>query len=350
MANSINKKIFITGGAGFIGSNFILQALGSEKNFKILNFDKLTYAGNLSNLSSISSSPQYSFKEGDICEIEILSRTIFEFRPDIILHFAAESHVDRSIDNPLVFIKSNVNGTANLLNVALSYYKKLDNTKEFKFIHVSTDEVFGSLGSDGFFTENSPYRPTSPYSSSKAGSDHLVRAWNITYGLPTVITNCSNNYGPLQFPEKLIPLIITNCIDEDPLPVYGDGKNIRDWLFVEDHCEALKKVIMSGAPGQNYNIGGDCELTNIDIVTKICSIMDELKPRISGKLHSDLIKFVDDRPGHDFRYAIDSKKIKDELNWKQEESIDTGLRKTIKWYINNESWWREIQNNKYNRQ
>ena len=340
-------KILVTGGCGFIGSNFILKNINNDEIDEIINIDKITYAGNHNNLISIFDNNKYSFYKIDICDVEKISKILIEHNPDFIVNFAAESHVDRSIDNPLKFVKTNVLGTVNLLNASLEVFKK---NQSFRFLHVSTDEVFGSLGSKGYFTEKTPYDPSSPYSASKAGSDNFVKAWYKTFGLPVLITNCSNNYGPLQFPEKLIPLIIANCIDEKPLPVYGKGINIRDWLYVDDHCEAILKVLENGIVGETYNIGGNNEIKNIDIVFKICSILDELRPRKNKSPYNELIKFVDDRPGHDLRYAVDSSKISDELKWRPKESFESGILKTIKWYLENESWWRSIQQNKYNQE
>ena len=341
-------KILVTGGSGFIGANFIKYQINDLSN-TIINYDKLTYAGNQDNLNDLKENEKYTFVRGDICDRIKLKKQINKFKPNAIVHFAAESHVDRSIDDPLVFVKTNVLGTATLLNESLVYYNEINGKmkEKFRFIHISTDEVFGSLGKKGLFSETTPYSPSSPYSSSKASSDHLVRAWFKTYNFPTIITNCSNNYGPYQFPEKLIPLIIANCIDEKPLPVYGNGKNIRDWLYVKDHCIAISKVLDSGKIGDTYNIGGNNEIKNIDIVELICKIMDELKPLNSLKSYSSLISFVKDRPGHDFRYAIDSTKIQKDINWKPSETFETGLKKTISWYIENEKWWRKIQKKNY---
>jgi len=341
-------KILVTGGCGFIGSNFIIQQINKTNNL-ILNLDKLTYAGNPDNLSSINGNKNYEFIQGDICDSILVSRTISQFKPDVIVHFAAESHVDRSIDGPMAFVETNVIGTATLLGASLAYWQnKSINTKDkFRFLHVSTDEVFGSLGSDGFFTETTCYDPSSPYSASKAGADHLVRAWQRTYGFPALITNCSNNYGPYQFPEKLIPLMIANCIDEKPLPVYGEGLNVRDWLYVEDHCDAIYTVIQNGGVGETYNIGGKNEIRNIDIVNIICSVLDKLKPRLNNNSYSDLISFVTDRPGHDFRYAIDASKIINSLGWSPKETFETGIQRTVQWYLNNEDWWRRIQDGMY---
>jgi len=333
-------KIFVTGGCGFIGSNYILDEL--SKGSSILSFDKLTYAGNINNLDSAKNNKYYSFIKGDICSLDNLKNAIYDFSPDIIVHFAAESHVDRSIDSPMNFINTNIVGTANLLNISYDYWKS-SNTN-FKFIHISTDEVYGSLGKTGLFTEKSLYLPSSPYSASKASSDHLVMAWNKTFDFPAIITHCSNNYGPFQFPEKLIPLIITNCIDKKNLPIYGDGLNIRDWLYVKDHCDAISVTIKKGEIGETYNIGGNNEKTNLDIAKTICRILDKKRPRKNGKLYENLIEFVDDRPGHDYRYAINSSKIQNDLNWSPSESFETGIYKTIEWYLENEPWWRKINN------
>ena len=345
-------KILVTGGCGFIGSNFILKQIGETEN-QILNLDKLTYAGNTENLDSIKDSSPYEFIKGDIADKKLLVKIFNEFQPDAIVHFAAESHVDRSIDGPMDFIHTNIVGTSILLNEATKYYNANiaeSNSREFKFLHVSTDEVFGSLNEDGFFVETTPYDPSSPYSASKASSDHLVRAWHRTYGLPILITNCSNNYGPFQFPEKLIPLMIANCIDEKPLPVYGKGHNIRDWLYVEDHCDAVYTVLQHGEIGETYNVGGNNEIRNIDIVKTICAILDEMRPSPNGKSYGNLISFVKDRPGHDFRYAIDASKIKTELGWTPKETFESGIKQTIEWYIENESWWRKIQDKTYNQE
>jgi dTDP-glucose 4,6-dehydratase len=340
-------RILITGGCGFIGSNFILNQINKTNN-NILNIDSITYAGNIENLKSIAKNSNYSFLKGDICDYELMINTLIEFQPDAIVHFAAESHVDRSIDNPMDFINTNVLGTASLLNASLEYSS--NNKRNFRFLHVSTDEVFGSLGKDGFFTESTPYDPSSPYSASKASSDHLVRAWHRTYGLPVLITNCSNNYGPFQFPEKLIPLMIANCIDQKPLPIYGKGNNIRDWLFVEDHCIAINSVLNNGTIGETYNIGGNNEIQNIDIVHSICSILDELKPLKNNKSYKSLITHVEDRPGHDFRYAIDASKVNEMIGWQPNETFKSGIRKTVIWYLENENWWRNIQNINYSQE
>ncbi len=333
------KIILVTGGCGFIGSNFIINQINNTENV-IINLDKLTYAGNKDNLQNISSSKRYKFINEDINSKNIVNNIFNEFKPDAIINFAAESHVDRSIDGPMEFINTNILGTANLLESSREYYDSNDN---FRFIHVSTDEVYGSLENEGFFTEETPYNPTSPYSASKASSDHLVNAWHHTFNLPTIITNCSNNYGPYQFPEKLIPLMIMNCLEGKDLPVYGNGENIRDWLFVEDHCDAIYKVLLHGKIGQTYNIGGNNEIKNIDIVNSICERMDILIPLNSDRSYKDLIKFVQDRPGHDFRYAIDASKITNELNWSPSENFDSGIEKTIKWYLNNQDWCEKIK-------
>ena len=337
-------NILITGGCGFIGTNFILEQIKSTQN-EILNIDKLTYAGNQDNLKSLKHNERYSFFEGDICDTQLVYNYIHDFRPQVIIHFAAESHVDRSIDDPLSFVQTNVHGTASLLHCANKYFIKYKSEikTEFKFIHISTDEVYGSIDGDGRFNENSIYKPNSPYSASKAGSDHLVRAWAKTYKLPTITTNCSNNYGPYQYPEKLIPLIITNCIDQKPLPIYGDGQNIRDWIYVNDHCKAISSIIGKNDLTGKFNIGGNCELKNIDVVMSICKIMDKLLPLNNSKSYMDKIKFVKDRPGHDYRYAIDASKIKKATNWKPREDFDSGIEKTINWYLNNEDWWRKLK-------
>ncbi len=341
-------RIFVTGGAGFIGGNFVLKQVLQENN-EVLNFDKLTYAGNLDTLKNVARYPGYQFVQGDICDRRMVKDSINKFQPDVIVHFAAESHVDRSIDGPFEFIQTNIIGTAVLLDEASHYYKTLANKKKdgFKFLHVSTDEVYGSLGHEGYFTEITAYDPSSPYSASKASSDHLARAWHRTYGLPVIITNCSNNYGPYQFPEKLIPLIILNCLSEKNLPVYGKGENVRDWLYVEDHCDAIYTVLSTGELGETYNIGGNNEIKNIIIVKTICQKMDQLAPRIGNVQYEDLITYVTDRPGHDFRYAIDPSRILDDLGWKPKETFTTGIDKTIRWYLENKEWWKAIHDNTY---
>jgi dTDP-glucose 4,6-dehydratase len=341
------KNVLVTGGCGFIGSNFVKNLLDNDTDYLPIILDRLTYAGNKNNLDKIDSD-DYEFIKGNICD-KVLVKDLFEkYDFEGVFHFAAESHVDRSIDGPTVFINTNIIGTFNLLEISKIYYSKQNSN--FKFIHISTDEVYGDLEDNGYFTENTPYNPSSPYSASKASSDHLARAWNRTYGLPVIITNCSNNYGASQFPEKLIPLMIINCLDWKPLPVYGDGQNVRDWLFVDDHCNAIKKVYENGRIGETYNIGGNNEIKNIDIVNIICGVLDDLKPSDNGKSYSELITFVEDRPGHDFRYAINAEKIQKELGWFPSESFYTGIKKTVEWYLENETWWRKIQDQKYNQE
>jgi dTDP-glucose 4,6-dehydratase len=336
------KRIIVTGGAGFIGSALVKKLVYSNVN--VLNIDKLTYAGNLSTLDEIKNYTTYKFIRKDICDNDIYD-IISDFKPDAILHLAAESHVDNSINSPEIFIKTNIFGTFNLLEAARKYYNSLtdNNIKEkFRFLLVSTDEVYGSLGKTGMFTEETKYDPRSPYSASKASADHLTMAWFHTFGLPILKTNCSNNYGYYQYPEKLIPKVIINAINEKPLPIYGKGDNIRDWLYVDDHCDAIIEVLNNGKIGETYNVGGRNEKTNLEVVTTICKILDEEVPRLNGLSYSNLITFVDDRLGHDKRYAIDPTKIENDINWHQKESFDNGIRKTIKWYINNESWWKKL--------
>ena len=339
------KKCLVTGGCGFIGSNYIRTVLDREEDLHVVNLDKLTYAGNIQNLDGISSN-NLTIVKGDICDVDLVNSLFEKHHFDTVVHFAAESHVDRSIEGPAEFIQTNVVGTLNLLEQSRIFINK-SNNENFRFLHVSTDEVYGSLGDDGKFLETTPYDPSSPYSASKAGSDHLVRAWNRTFGLPTLITNCSNNYGSYQFPEKLVPLMIINCLQGTPLPVYGKGENVRDWLFVGDHCDAIHTVLANGEIGETYNIGGNNEIKNIDVVTIICSLLDEISPREDGSSYSDLITFVKDRPGHDFRYAIDAGKIQNDLGWSPNESFETGIRKTIHWYLDNQNWWKAIQDNNY---
>ena len=345
----MNNTILITGGCGFIGSNFIQYILANTKYRNVINLDKLTYAGNLNNLLDIQKDERYIFIQGDICDHNCVRNIFKEYLPNVVVHFAAESHVDRSIDGPQQFIQTNIIGTSVLLQESLDYYIHLNKSfrSKFKFHHISTDEVFGSLGEGGYFSESTAYDPSSPYSASKASSDHLVRAWHRTFGLPVTISNCSNNYGPYQFPEKLIPLIILNCLAEKPLPVYGTGENVRDWLYVQDHCDAINMVLQKGTIGETYNVGGNNEIQNIQIVKDICTILDEVKPAESGKSYHQLITFVKDRPGHDFRYAIDSTKIKQDLGWQPHETFQSGLRKTINWYLENKDWWIETQENIY---
>jgi dTDP-glucose 4,6-dehydratase len=345
-------RILVTGGAGFIGSALIREII-QNTDHEVLNLDCLTYAGNLDNLLAISSDSRYSFAQVDICDLIQLRETFEAFSPRLVMHLAAESHVDRSIDDPSAFINTNVVGTCNLLTCSLNHYQSLSSAEQasFRFHHISTDEVFGSLGPEGMFTEETPYSPNSPYSASKAASDHFVRAWHHTYGLPTIITNCSNNYGPYHFPEKLIPLVILNALEGKALPVYGDGSQIRDWLFVEDHARALLTAVESGTPGATYNIGGHNEIKNIDVVTKICEILDtkvQNKPNNINRF-ADLITFVTDRPGHDVRYAIDASKIQNELGWSPQETFETGLNKTIDWYLNNMDWCDNITSGNYQR-
>ena len=339
------KKCLVTGGCGFIGSNYIRYVLEKEDHLHIVNLDKLTYAGNRHNLDGIPET-FHSFIEGDICDAELVKTLFNEHQFNAVVHFAAESHVDRSIEGPAEFIQTNVFGTLNLLEQSRLNFQH-SNNDNFRFLHISTDEVYGSLGDHGKFLETTPYDPSSPYSASKAGSDHLVRSWNRTFGLPTLITNCSNNYGSYQFPEKLIPLMIINCLHGKPLPVYGQGENVRDWLYVRDHCEAIHTVLTSGTVGETYNIGGNNEIRNIDVVTTICDLLNEISPSENGSSYADLITYVKDRPGHDFRYAIDSGKIQNNLGWSPKESFETGIQKTIHWYLDNQDWWRAIQDNTY---
>ncbi|BDS07622.1 dTDP-glucose 4,6-dehydratase [Oceaniferula spumae] len=374
-------KILITGGAGFIGSNLIHQIL-AQTDYQVVNLDKLTYAGNVESLKSVAEDPRYTFEQIDLCKAPAVAEALEKYKPDAIIHLAAESHVDRSIDGPSEFIQTNIIGTFNLLQAALAYWQKLPDepvqvdssssrtqnsnsnytppTKSgFRFLHVSTDEVYGSLdlNSPGF-SENTPYDPHSPYSASKASSDHLVRAWYHTYGLPVLITNCSNNYGPYQFPEKLIPVVILKCLNMEPIPVYGKGENIRDWLHVSDNCSALLRVLQSGEPGRTYNVGGNNEMRNIDLVRLICSMLDEVSPINSDsslelptdkeiKSYQDLISFVTDRPGHDMRYGIDTSRISDDLGWQPAVGAESGFRKTVQWYLDNKAWWQRILDGSY---
>jgi dTDP-glucose 4,6-dehydratase len=344
----MTRRFLVTGGAGFIGSAVVRHLVGDTPH-EVCVVDKLTYAGNLDNLAPVATSPRYAFKKADICDLDAIHRIIDGFRPDIVMHLAAESHVDRSIDGPAAFIETNVTGTFVLLQCARDHWQKLDaeGRARFRFHHVSTDEVFGSLGPDGYFDETSPYRPNSPYSASKAASDHLVRAWHHTYGLPIVASNCSNNYGPFHFPEKLIPLVILNALEGKPLPVYGNGRNIRDWLFVEDHARALVTIALGGRSGESYNVGGSCERSNLEVVQAICKLMDELAPNPALGAHERSITFVADRPGHDLRYAIDASKITRELGWRPRETFETGLRKTVRWYLDNPAWWQRIRSGIY---
>ena len=345
-------KILVTGGAGFIGSAVIRHII-SNTNDAVLNVDKLTYAGNLESLKEIDQSPRYEFQQIDICNADSLKQAFDSFQPDLVMHLAAESHVDRSIDGPAEFITTNIVGTYTLLEAARQYWQALDQSKKstFKFHHISTDEVYGDLeGTTNLFTETTPYAPSSPYSASKASSDHLVRAWHRTYGFPILVTNCSNNYGPYHFPEKLIPLVILNALDGKALPIYGKGNQIRDWLFVEDHARALYKVVTEGQIGETYNIGGHNEKQNIEVVKTICRILDELKPQENAQPYESLIAFVKDRPGHDLRYAIDASKIANDLNWTPIETFDSGIRKTVEWYLNNMAWCSRVQDGSYQRE
>ncbi|WP_435419194.1 dTDP-glucose 4,6-dehydratase [Parerythrobacter aurantius] len=346
-----SQRILVTGGAGFIGSAVIRQLVG-QTYAVVCNVDKLTYAGNLASLVSVSGSDRYRFEQIDICDRGAIEGLLSDFRPDTIMHLAAESHVDRSIDGPAEFMRTNILGTFTLLDCATSYWRGLERHRRdgFRFHHISTDEVFGSLGAEGYFTEHTAYDPRSPYSASKASSDHLARAWFHTHGLPVVVTNCSNNYGPFHFPEKLIPLVILKAIGGQDLPVYGDGSNVRDWLHVEDHARALRLVATSGTPGETYCIGGRSERTNLQVVHAICDELDALRPRTDGHSYRDQITFVNDRPGHDFRYAIDASKIERELGWVPLETFETGIASTVRWYLENEQWWAAIQDGSYSGQ
>jgi dTDP-glucose 4,6-dehydratase len=338
----------VTGGAGFIGSALIRHLINNTSH-EVLNLDKLTYAGVLESLDEVASDPRYRFVRGDICDAALVSRLLDEFQPDVIAHLAAESHVDRSIDGPGDFIQTNVVGTYTMLQQALAYWRGLDEDRkpDFRFHHISTDEVFGSLGDEGYFTETTAYDPRSPYSASKAASDHLARAWWHTFGLPVLVTNCSNNYGPYHFPEKLIPLIIIRALRGEELPVYGDGSNVRDWLFVEDHARALTAVFENGQPGETYNVGGNSERKNIDVVRTICAALDQKRPRSGGRSYADQITFVTDRPGHDQRYAIDAAKIRTELGWEPQVTFEEGIEQTVDWYLDRADWWEPILDGRY---
>jgi dTDP-glucose 4,6-dehydratase len=347
------KRVIVTGGAGFIGSAVIRHLLQTGR-FSVLNLDNLTYAGNLESLKAAEGSPLYRFVQADICDRAAVESVFAEFRPEAVMHLAAESHVDRSIDGPAAFIHTNIVGTSILLETATAFWRALPEGSpakaSFRFQHISTDEVYGSLGAEGLFTERTPYDPRSPYSASKAASDHLVMAWHHTYGLPVLVTNCSNNYGPFHFPEKLVPLVILNALDNKPLPIYGKGDNVRDWLYVEDHAKALRIVLEQGVPGETYNVGGNNERTNLQVVEAICAVLDELVPptaRAKVSSYRELITFVSDRPGHDQRYAIDATKLRTQLGWAPEETFDTGIRKTVQWYLDNAWWWQPIRERKY---
>jgi len=345
----MDRTILVTGGAGFIGSALVRYLIGHTE-CRVINVDKLTYAGNLESLASITADPRYTFEKVDIRDAAAVARLLAEYRPSAVMHLAAESHVDRSIDGPDAFISTNVVGTYTLLEAARSYWKTLpeEEAAAFRFLHVSTDEVYGSLGREGFFVETTPYDPRSPYSASKASSDHLARAWYHTYGLPVLVTNCSNNYGPFQFPEKLIPVAILNALAGRPIPVYGQGDNVRDWLFVDDHVRALLAVLERGVVGETYNIGGHNEKSNLEVVRSLCAVLDDLveQPAVAGS-HADLITFVTDRPGHDWRYAIDAGKIERELGWTPEQTFETGLRRTVEWYLQNRGWWERVLSGEY---
>ncbi|WP_304713273.1 dTDP-glucose 4,6-dehydratase [Neisseria viridiae] len=351
MQTANKKTILVTGGAGFIGSAVVRHIIRNTRD-AVVNVDKLTYAGNLESLTEVADSPRYAFEQVDICDRAELDRVFAQHRPDAVMHLAAESHVDRAIGSAGEFIQTNIVGTFNLLEAARAYWQQMPSEKReaFRFHHISTDEVYGDLhGTDDLFTETTPYTPSNPYSASKAAADHLVRTWQRTYGLPAIISNCSNNYGPRQFPEKLIPLMILNALDGKPLPVYGDGMQIRDWLFVEDHARALYQVVTEGVVGETYNIGGHNEKANIEVVKTICALLEELVPEKPAGVarYEDLITFIPDRPGHDVRYAIDAAKISRELGWKPQETFESGLRKTVQWYLDNKTWWQNVLNGSY---
>jgi len=346
---SNHAPILVTGGAGFIGSNFVLDWLAAGLG-PVVNLDKLTYAGNLSNLASVEADPDYTFVQGDICDRALVSGLLRQHKPRAVVHFAAESHVDRSISGPDAFLRTNIDGTFTLLQAAREYYDSLAGSERegFRFLHVSTDEVYGTLRPDDpAFHEDTPYAPNSPYAASKASSDHLVRAWVHTFGLPAIITNCSNNYGPYQFPEKLIPLMIANARQGKPLPVYGDGQQVRDWLYVIDHCRALRTVLERGRVGETYNVGGGNQRSNLEVVKTLCALLDELVPESKFRPHIELVQYVTDRPGHDRRYAIDARKLEGELGWRAEESFETGLRKTVEWYLANSAWVENVTSGAY---
>lgn len=344
-------RVLVTGGAGFIGSALVRRLIQHTEHH-VLVLDKLTYAGVLTSLDPVAANERFRFVRSDICDAEAVAAALTEFQPDVVAHLAAESHVDRSIDGPGEFVQTNLVGTYVMLQQSLGYWRSLpaDRGARFRFHHISTDEVFGSLGADGAFTETTPYDPRSPYSASKAGSDHLVRAWGHTYGLPVLVTNCSNNYGPYHFPEKLIPLMTIRALQGAPLPVYGDGSNVRDWLHVNDHARALQTVFECGAPGQTYNVGGDAERTNMQVVQAICSVLDQVRPKADGTSYMTQVAFVADRPGHDQRYAIDARKIRGELGWKPSVTFEQGIEQTVHWYLENEDWWRPILEGRYQTQ
>lgn len=343
------KTLLVTGGAGFIGGNFVLRSLQQQTALRVINLDLLTYAGNLDTLNSLQQDPRHVFVQGDIADLELVGDLLDTYQPDAIVNFAAESHVDRSIDGPAAFVQTNIVGTLNLLQCALNYWKGLSvgRQSDFRFLHVSTDEVYGSLGPEGAFTETTPYAPNSPYAASKAGSDHLVRAFHHTYGLPVLTTNCSNNYGPYQFPEKLIPLIILNALELKPLPIYGDGLQVRDWLFVEDHVDAINRVLLKGRVGEVYNIGGNSERTNLEVVQAICHVLDQTRPAPGFGERNQLIKHVTDRPGHDRRYAIDCSKLSQGLGWNPAVDFEQGLKKTVDWYLQNPQWTARVRDGSY---
>ena len=342
------RRVLVTGGAGFIGSALVRHLV--DRGYEVINVDKLTYSGNLNSLRAVDGAPNYRFHRADICDRPAIDRILAEERPDAIMHLAAETHVDRSIDAPAAFVETNVVGTYSMLESALAYWRSLEDERRsaFRFLHISTDEVFGQLTlDDDPFTETTRYAPSSPYSASKASADHFVRAWHTTFGLPVLMTNCSNNYGPFHFPEKLIPLTILHALQGKPLPVYGEGRNVRDWLYVDDHARALELALERGAVGESYNVGARCEISNLGIVEAICALLDAKRPIGGGRSHRELITFVPDRPGHDFRYAIDPSKAERELGWKPQESIESGLDKTVDWYLENEWWWRPIREEHY---
>lgn len=344
----MSKKILVTGGAGFIGSALVRYIINHSRD-RVLNVDRLTYAGNLESLAPVSGDSRYQFAQVDICDEKEIGKLYEDYQPDAVFHLAAESHVDRSIDGPGAFVQTNVMGTYNMLERGRAYWNLLPEERKqaFRFIHVSTDEVYGSLGAEGYFTETTPYDPSSPYSASKAGSDHLANAWHRTFKMPVIVTNCSNNYGPCQFPEKLIPVIILKAMRREPIPVYGKGENIRDWLFVDDHVRALLTVCEKGRTGETYNVGGNSERQNIQVVKTVCALLDELLESAPEGGHASLITYVTDRPGHDARYAIDATKLKDELGWVPTESFESGIRKTVQWYLDNQSWWQRILSGEY---